>query len=392
MALFHGVGSDSSNDEDDHFQITKILYCSRTHSQLAQLVHEVKACSFGSELRVVSLGSRQNLCVNERVNKLKSLSLINEKCMDLQKAKKDATGTTRKKKGCPYLDVKTLGLFRDHMLMKPRDIEDLADLGSKVKGCAYYGSRQGIPLAELVLMPYNVLLHKGTREAVGVKLKGNVVIVDEAHNLLDVISSLYSAEVSGAVIQRAFQQLTEYAQRYQNRLKAKNLVYINQTLKVLKLLLDHLQGLVGRKEADRVDTVGDFVLKVRIDNINLFKLRAFLEQSEISKKLNGFVLKHDTTPSVTSTSTEPQEFVSRHVSALRMFESFLQALTNADDDGRILSTIVSGRFVIRVDVGQKEVGGVPVGLWLFGCFRSGFLTKTPCRLSLFGWLTRLADS
>ena len=50
---------------------------------------------------------------------------------------------------------------------------------------------------QLVVLPYNILLHKSTREACGIKLKGNVVIIDEAHNLIDTISSVHSVEISG---------------------------------------------------------------------------------------------------------------------------------------------------------------------------------------------------
>lgn len=37
----------------------QIYYCSRTHSQLAQFVHEVQKSPFGKNTRLVSLGSRQ---------------------------------------------------------------------------------------------------------------------------------------------------------------------------------------------------------------------------------------------------------------------------------------------------------------------------------------------
>ena len=37
----------------------QIYYCSRTHSQLAQFVHEVQKSPFGKDTRLVSLGSRQ---------------------------------------------------------------------------------------------------------------------------------------------------------------------------------------------------------------------------------------------------------------------------------------------------------------------------------------------
>lgn len=51
-------------------------------------------------------------------------------------------------------------------------------------------------MLQLVVVPYNTLLHKGTREASGIKLKGNVVIVDEAHNLLETISGIHSVLLS----------------------------------------------------------------------------------------------------------------------------------------------------------------------------------------------------
>lgn len=48
-----------------------------------------------------------------------------------------------------------------------------------------------------MVLPYNTLLHKSTREACGIQLKNNVVIIDEAHNLLDAIGNIYSAQVNG---------------------------------------------------------------------------------------------------------------------------------------------------------------------------------------------------
>ena len=50
---------------------------------------------------------------------------------------------------------------------------------------------------QLVVLPYNILLHKSTREACGIKLDGNIVIIDEAHNLIDTISSVHSVEITG---------------------------------------------------------------------------------------------------------------------------------------------------------------------------------------------------
>ena len=45
----------------------QLIFCSRTHSQLSQFVHELHRTCFADELTLVAVGSRKNLCVNEQV-------------------------------------------------------------------------------------------------------------------------------------------------------------------------------------------------------------------------------------------------------------------------------------------------------------------------------------
>ena len=66
----------------------QIFYCSRTHSQLTQFVREVQKSPFSGSTRVVSLGSRKNLCINEDVKSLKNINRINDRCLELQKKNK----------------------------------------------------------------------------------------------------------------------------------------------------------------------------------------------------------------------------------------------------------------------------------------------------------------
>lgn len=58
----------------------------------------------------------------------------------------------------------------------------------------------GVPSAEVVVLPYNSLLHKATRESLDIKLKGNIVILDEAHNIMDAITAMYSETVNMAQV------------------------------------------------------------------------------------------------------------------------------------------------------------------------------------------------
>ena len=87
-------------------------------------------------------------------------------------------------------------------------------MGQRLKACPYYGARKAIKLAQIIAMPYNLLLHKSTRESVGLRLKGNIVIVDEAHNLMETIESIHSIQVGGSVLERASAQLGQYRERY----------------------------------------------------------------------------------------------------------------------------------------------------------------------------------
>jgi chromosome transmission fidelity protein 1 len=277
-----------------------------------------------------------------------------------EKRKKRRSNTTTT---CPFLKQGTLENFRDLALAEVQDIEQLVGLGRQLGACPYYGVRHTIPSAQLVVLPYNTLLHAGTREALGLRLKGNIVIIDEAHNLLDVINSVHSVEISGAHVTKALSQLSQYKLRYKSRLKAKNLMYVNHILDILNCLLravsDSNKSEKGNKsatpEADvRLLRLNDFLFTSGLDNINLFKVLRYCKRSEIAKKLNGFVdrfFDHHLLPDLAQVGQGQVEGSGRSQgvavasgddrqmrSPLMIIESFLSALTSADKDGRIVVT------------------------------------------------------
>ena len=65
-----------------------------------------------------------------------------------------------------------------------QDIEDVVKLGRELNTCPYYATRAAIAAAHLVVLPYQTRMHKSTREACGIEMRDNIVIIDEAHNLL----------------------------------------------------------------------------------------------------------------------------------------------------------------------------------------------------------------
>ncbi|KAJ0069463.1 hypothetical protein NL108_006060, partial [Boleophthalmus pectinirostris] len=381
---FHGHCDDDDDEDLVEEHVTKIYYCSRTHSQLAQFVHEVQKSPFSKDISVVTLGSRQNLCINEEVKRLGSIQRINDRCLEMQKnqhEKSDPEDGVKRRRGpakavCPFNKVSAQLQMRDDILGSVHDIEQLLRLGNELHSCPYYATRLSVPPAQLVVLPYQMILHEATRRAAGVQLKGQVVIIDEAHNLSDTLSCIHSAELTGAQLCRAHSQLTQYSERYRSRLKAKNLMYIKQILFVIEGLVKALGGKVGQNPQTQTTqagtemlTINNFLFKAQIDNINLFKLQRYFEKSLISRKLGGFVEKyagsgvsvHTQNPNKENHRTDGlnrflQSLHSNHsqpvpsleqqgaaesdralsMSPMMQMEGFFMTLTNSNTDGRVV--------------------------------------------------------
>ena len=92
-------------------------------------------------------------------------------------------------------------------------------------------------------VPYNLILHRGTREASGIVLKDQIIIIDEAHNLLDAIAAMYSAEITERQAKKAASQLRQYSDRYKSRLTPKNTLHVKQLTSVLTKLEEVWKGL-----------------------------------------------------------------------------------------------------------------------------------------------------
>ncbi|GKB85790.1 ATP-dependent DNA helicase DDX11 [Tanacetum coccineum] len=345
---------DEFSDEEEEADL-KIYFCSRTHSQLSQFVKELKKTVFADEIKVASLGSRKNLCINEEVIKLGNSTLINERCLDLQKNKKnqvskmknsDAGGRVRKTKasgGCPMLSKQKLQKqFKNEMTDQgPLDIEDLVRLGGTLGTCPYYGSRSMVPAADLVVLPYQSLLSKSSRESLGLSLKNSVVIIDEAHNLADSLISMYDSKITLSQLELVNSSLEGYFQRFRNLLGPGNRRHI-QTLMILTRAF--IQALCNKDNATLVDSsvneelpaaksgsdcslrINEFVFSLDIDNINLVKLLQYIKDSNMIHKVSGY---GDKLLSLQNNTTSI-------LSSFRALAGMLLSLTNGDSDGRII--------------------------------------------------------
>ena len=71
---------------------------------------------------------------------------------------------------------------------KVMDIEELVKVGEKWNTCPYYASRDVSkqPECGIIFTPYNYLLNKKSRSAQNLEIAGNIIIFDEAHNLVSI--------------------------------------------------------------------------------------------------------------------------------------------------------------------------------------------------------------
>ena len=68
------------------------------------------------------------------------------------------------------------------------------------------------------MLPYTSLLHRSTRESLGISLKGSVVVLDEAHNIIETVNSVHSAALAQPQIALALSHLSQYLARYRSSL------------------------------------------------------------------------------------------------------------------------------------------------------------------------------
>ncbi|KAF8667014.1 hypothetical protein HU200_053185 [Digitaria exilis] len=336
-------------DEEEEEEVTpKVYFTSRTHSQLSQFVGELKRTEFAGRIRMVCLGSRKNLCINKDVLKLGSANRINERCLELQKNKKsskikveDEKRKARQAKnscGCPMLRNKSLQKeFRSEVSNQGAlDIEDLAHIGKKIGTCPYYGSRDMVRSADLVVLPYQSLLLKSARESLGLNLKNSVVIIDEAHNLADSLTNMYNSKITSSQLKAVLSHLDAYLDRFHNVLGAGNRRYI-QTLTVLTR--SFLRVLINNQDVDKTMssmTINQFLFSLDIDNINIVKLCQYVKESNIIHKVSGYANKMTSIQDGVNQLGQKQEHEGSSIACFQALVDFLRSLLNRNDDGRII--------------------------------------------------------
>ncbi|RCK55391.1 ATP-dependent DNA helicase CHL1 [Candida viswanathii] len=301
----------------------KIFYSSRTHSQLNQFSSQLRLTHFEASFdeleertKYLPLGSRKQLCINGKVRSRGNDQSMNDACIDLQ----------RESNGCDYLPKNYMMSsvtkdFADLSLARIRDIEDLGDLGNELRVCPYYSVRKGIELTEIVSLPYQMIFQDTTRRILNLDVKDSIIIIDEAHNIIDTITSMYSLKITADQLNEVVKSLKVYLNKFLKKLNSGNRIHLLKLIKICQLLLKFLGSNQEAKPGDEIK-VEDIFKDSTGDLVNIHKLDQFLSKSKIAYKIESYLERTD---NETKNSSNPLLFT---------IIKFLKSLTNLSKEGK----------------------------------------------------------
>ncbi|XP_053729394.1 Fanconi anemia group J protein isoform X2 [Synchiropus splendidus] len=274
-------------ESSDKQKIPKIFFGTRTHKQITQITHELKRTVY-STVPMTILSSRDHTCVNPRVA---PHSNRNERCKELLEAKDGNScsfyhGVNRMR------DQSTLQQV--HGLHQAWDIEDLAALGRRLRSCAYYAARELMQGAHIIFCPYNYLLDPMIRESMEIDLVGQIVVLDEAHNIEDCARESASFTVD---LNSLLQSKDDLDSMIHNKIRVPRHIPLRDFCCAVINWIQESQSLMserGFENSSKVWTGKDIVeifhtMGITVDTFNLLKadLAAVLEKEEHGGYVNG---------------------------------------------------------------------------------------------------------
>jgi DNA excision repair protein ERCC-2 len=191
----------------------KLIYCSRTMSEIEKALAELKALmkyradQLGEveDFRALGLTSRKNLCLHPSVKREKSGSVVDARCRSL------TAGFVKEKKErgedvelCVYHE--NLDLLEPHNLLPTGvwTLDGLAQYGEQHKQCPYFTSRRMMPFCNVIIYSYHYLLDPKIAERVSKELsKDCIVVFDEAHNIDNVCIESLSIDLTEDSLRKA---------------------------------------------------------------------------------------------------------------------------------------------------------------------------------------------
>jgi chromosome transmission fidelity protein 1 len=155
---------------------------------------------------------------------------------------------------------------------------------------------------------------------------------------MDAIAGIYSASVTLDQVQQARVQLTVYLQKFRNKLKGKNRVYVAQTIRILDSIIAYLQAIdANAKATDGLVDMVSIMSGKGVDQINIFKLNTYLQESRLARKVDGYTTYSEQVSKDNAKGAikqAPKKGPRHNVPVLMHVQSFLLSLMNPSAEGR----------------------------------------------------------
>ncbi|KAH9598859.1 ATP-dependent helicase [Trypanosoma melophagium] len=266
-------------------------------------------------------------------------------------------------KGCSYCRSERLKLLFDYVDIAPRGLLEMRELGKRTGACPFLATRELLRGADVVLIPYPYLvssemrnallsgattnehatedsqdreeldksinkdkhefnthmdsshftLHHGSDNKKNKNKKkntptlppdfsGDVIVVDEAHNLVDYCRSMTAVTINVTEFSLVRSLLDLYLARYERRLLTRNKQRIREMVSFIDKLIQYLQTALPCTEKVEenkeklkntlpmeVHHFSSFVFDAAVDTVNVYRFLAFLDESRLLPKLHGLV-------------------------------------------------------------------------------------------------------
>lgn len=172
---------------------------------------------------------------------------------------------------------------------------------------------------------------------------------------MDAITGIYSVSVTLDQVQQARAQLTVYLQKFRNKLKGRNRVYVAQIIRILDSLIAYLQSIDTKATAPDglVDMVSIMSAK-GVDQINVFKLNTYLQESRLARKVDGYTTYSENAMNDTVKGSAQLGDTKPHKQGLRSntpvlmhVQAFVLSLMNPSAEGRFFWSKEDGCVSLR---------------------------------------------
>eukprot|EP00767_Chilomastix_cuspidata_P004703 gnl/Chilomastix_cuspidata/4870.p1 GENE.gnl/Chilomastix_cuspidata/4870~~gnl/Chilomastix_cuspidata/4870.p1 ORF type:complete len:806 (+),score=227.79 gnl/Chilomastix_cuspidata/4870:113-2419(+) len=258
-------------EKDATARLGRIYYAARTHMQLQQTLDELARTAHGPGVSSVALASRAHYCAFEDVR---------------ASANPDGKCRLRRNGGrCGMCGADALRRLRSVVLSQHMSIDEAVRAATAHAACPYYGARSAALVADVVLMPHQLVPVEARRGTFG---EGCVLIVDEAHNLPGSLRRTREATFSVREAKIAAWTLRAYVSRYAGLLSERKHKACLKAVSFLQVLGLAFEASRAPGRAFVALAVGELLRRACRGNVDLVEIEELLAEPGFIPKVGGF--------------------------------------------------------------------------------------------------------